>query len=235
MQAGGSSPESGRRSGPNRAGGSGGDRRPRLPSILLSTQISVVVFVHPLQGAGDRLLPLPVAALPALGVRAGEAIRPPCASWRAGSRRSGQKPTASPAAYAAPRETVSATIGRTTGTPTKSASSCISRLSAVIPPSALSTRRSVAGVDVHRLQHLAGLPGGRLQHRAGQVPLGGVAGEPGDDPPRVRAPVGSEEARRRRAPRRPLRCRPRSGPGSRSPRRSRSGPACRGATAPAPR
>ena len=48
---------------------------------------------------------------------------------------------------------------------------CMSRLLAVIPPSTFSVRRVSAGVGVHRVDHLAGLPAGRLQHRTGQVPL----------------------------------------------------------------
>jgi len=58
------------------------------------------------------------------------------------SARSGQCPTARPAAYAAPSDTVSLAIGRTTGTSSTSAMNCMSRLSAVIPPSTLSVVRA---------------------------------------------------------------------------------------------
>ena len=55
---------------------------------------------------------------------------------------SAQYPALSPAAYAAPSATLSAIIGRTTGTSHRSATGCISRLLAVIPPS---TARSAMG------------------------------------------------------------------------------------------
>ena len=64
-----------------------------------------------------------------------------CASERHCARRvarSGQKPTARPAAYAAPRQVVSVIRERTTGTSSTSARNCMSRPLAVIPPS---TRR----------------------------------------------------------------------------------------------
>ena len=53
-----------------------------------------------------------------------------------------QKPTARPAAYAAPSAVVSATTGRLTGTPSTSAWICMHSSLAVIPPSTLSTSMS---------------------------------------------------------------------------------------------
>ncbi|SHU59390.1 Uncharacterised protein [Mycobacteroides abscessus subsp. abscessus] len=55
------------------------------------------------------------------------------------SSASFQKPTAKPAAYAAPSAVVSATTGLTTSTPRVSAWICMQSLLAVIPPSTLST------------------------------------------------------------------------------------------------
>jgi hypothetical protein len=58
--------------------------------------------------------------------------------------RPNQNPTASHAASAAPSDTVSATIGRTTETSSTSAWNCISRLLAVIPPSTRSVAKEHA-------------------------------------------------------------------------------------------
>jgi hypothetical protein len=52
-----------------------------------------------------------------------------------------QKPTASPAAYAAPSAVVSATTGLLTVTPSTSAWICMHSSLAVMPPSTLSTSR----------------------------------------------------------------------------------------------
>ena len=140
---------------------------------------------------------------------------PPCAScrthghgptppWRASTRRprcqcdfsssrSFHTPVASPAAYAAPRQVVSETFGRITGTPRTSAWCCISRLFAVIPPSTFRVVMLHPGVLVHGVDDLPRLPTRRLQHRARQVPLGDVPRETGDHTACVGAPVGREQ------------------------------------------
>jgi len=53
-----------------------------------------------------------------------------------------QNPVARPAAYAAPRAVVSATTGRITGTPSRSAWNCMSRSFWTMPPSTFSDSRS---------------------------------------------------------------------------------------------
>ena len=63
-----------------------------------------------------------------------------------------------------------------------------------MPPSTFSARRSTPASRVHRLDDLARLPRGRLEHRAGEVALGDVAGEAGDHAARVAAPVRREQA-----------------------------------------
>src|SRR5665213_2572658 len=50
-----------------------------------------------------------------------------------------------------------------------------------------------ARVGVHGIDDLAGLPGSRLEHGAGEVTLGGVAGETGDDTAGVAPPVRRKE------------------------------------------
>ncbi len=75
---------------------------------------------------------------------------------------------------------------------------CISRLSAVIPPSTFSVVSVEAGVGVHRVDHLAGLPAGRLEHSTRQVTLGDVRRQPDDHPARLASPVRREQAAERR-------------------------------------
>src|SRR4029077_3125697 len=50
-----------------------------------------------------------------------------------------------------------------------------------------------AGVLGHGVDDLAGLPGGGLQHGTGDVRLGDVAGQAGDDATGVGAPVRGEQ------------------------------------------
>ena len=61
---------------------------------------------------------------------------------------------------------------------------------ALMPPST-SSDRPHAGVGVHRVQHLPGLPGGGLQHRAGDVRLGDVRGQPDQDAAGVLSQYGA--------------------------------------------
>ena len=109
-----------------------------------------------------------------------------------------QKPTASPAAYAAPSAVVSATTGRLTGTPSMSAWICMHRSLAVTPPSTLSTSSVHAGVLLHRLDDVAALVADRLQRGPGQVRVGVEAGQPDDRAAGVGAPVRREQPGERR-------------------------------------
>ena len=187
--------------------------------------------VRPPRGAEDRPHALDVLR-PSRG-----SVRPPCATARTrvragrasmrGSQRrssaqrsrssssSAQKPTARPAAKAAPSAVVSVTRGRTTGTPSTSAWNCISSSLAVMPPSTRSSAKRHAGDRADRVEHLARLPGGRLQRGAGEVAGVGVA----------RSARRSRRARRRASTARTGRRRP-----ARSTRRR-----CRARCARAPR
>ena len=62
-----------------------------------------------------------------------------------------------------------------------------------MPPSQRSSAEGDAGILHHRLQHFAGLKGGRLQRRARQVTLAGEARQPADQAARALVPAGRVE------------------------------------------
>ena len=99
---------------------------------------SADVVVDPIEGLRDGLLPVRTKRSRSATSIFGSQRLSSCQFARRSSRFF-QKPTASPAAYAAPSAVVSATTGRTTGTPRMSAWNCMSRLLAIMPPSTFSS------------------------------------------------------------------------------------------------
>ena len=114
------------------------------------------------------------------------------------SSRSLQKPTASPAAYAAPSAVVWLTTGRITGTPRMSAWNCMSVSLPTMPPSTFSSRMRTpesasAAASTSRVWNAVASRAARAM-----CALVGEAREAQDRAARVRPPVGGEEPGERR-------------------------------------